>query len=189
MSKLSDLLSNIILKLNSITSDYVKKAEVTAHNTGTDAHNDIRLLIQGLSERLNAIANSDDTTLDDFKEVVAYIKANKALIDVVASSKVSITDIVNNLTTNVSDKPLSASMGVSLKALYDGIDLSPYAKTADVNSALSSYATGATVTALQTTLEKRIKALEDALNGFSFSDGTSAPTSGGAKHITFVDVS
>ncbi len=37
-------------------------------------------------------------------------------------------------------------------------------------------------------LETRAKALEDALNGFSFKSGTSAPTSAGEKVITFVDL-
>ena len=37
---------------------------VSSHNTNTGAHNDIRELISGLTTRLNALANSDDTTLD-----------------------------------------------------------------------------------------------------------------------------
>lgn len=94
---------------------------VSGHNTSTEAHNDIRLLISELSARLNAIANSDDITLDDFKEVVAYIKANRTLIDSITTSKVSVADIVNNLTTNVTNKPLSAAQGVALKALIDAI--------------------------------------------------------------------
>ena len=40
------------------------ESKVSAHNTGTDTHSDIRLLIQGLTDRLNALADSDDTTLD-----------------------------------------------------------------------------------------------------------------------------
>lgn len=94
---------------------------VSSHNTNASAHNDIRLLIEGLSTRLNAIANSDDTTLDDFKEAVAYIKANRALIEAITTSKVSVTDIVDNLATNVSNKPLSAAQGVALKVLIDAI--------------------------------------------------------------------
>lgn len=38
-------------------------------------------------------------------------------------------------------------------------------------------------------LEKRVKALETALNGFSFGDDLSAPETANAKHITFVDLS
>ena len=94
---------------------------VSEHNVNTDAHNDIRLLLQGLADRMNAIANSDDTTLDDFKEVVAYIKTNKSLIDAITTNKINYTDIINNLTTNVTNKPLSAAQGVALKALIDAI--------------------------------------------------------------------
>lgn len=94
---------------------------VATHNTKTDAHNDIRLLITALTERLDALANSDDDTLDQMAEVVAYIKANRDLIDQITTGKVSVADIVNNLTTNVTDKPLSAAQGVALKALIDAI--------------------------------------------------------------------
>lgn len=92
---------------------------VSGHNTDAAAHGDIRLLIKGVSDRLNAIANSDDMTLDDFKEIVAYIKANKELIDSITASKVSVSDIVNDLATNAADKPLSAAQGVALKEFID----------------------------------------------------------------------
>lgn len=100
------------------------EGKVTAHNTNTDAHNDIRLLIEGLTSRLNTLANSDDTTLDQMAEVVAYIKSNRSLIESVTTNKVSVADIVNNLTTNVSDKPLSAAQGVALKGLIDALQKS-----------------------------------------------------------------
>ena len=96
-------------------------AKVSEHNTASNAHNDIRLLVQGLTERLNALADSDDTTLDQMSEVVAYIKSNKSLIDAITTSKVNVFDIINNLTTNLSNKVLSASMGVELKKLIDAI--------------------------------------------------------------------
>lgn len=98
-------------------------AQVAAHNTGTDTHGDIRLLIQGLTDRLNALADSDDTTLDQLSEVVAYIKSNRSLIESVTNSKVNVADIVDNLTTNVTNKPLSAAQGVALKALIDAITI------------------------------------------------------------------
>jgi hypothetical protein len=96
-------------------------AAVSAHNTSNTAHNDIRLLIEGLTTRLNALANSTDTDLDQMAELVAYIKNNKSLIDGITTSKVSVADIVNNLTTNVANKPLSAAQGVALRALIDAI--------------------------------------------------------------------
>lgn len=94
---------------------------VSAHNTAADAHSDIRLLVEGLTTRLNALANSDDTTLDQMAEVVAYIKDNRELIESVTTDKVNVSDIINNLTTNASNKPLSAAQGVALKALIDAL--------------------------------------------------------------------
>ena len=118
------------------------ESKVSEHNTASNAHNDIRLLVQGLTERLNALADSDDTTLDQMSEVVAYIKSNKSLIDAITTGKVSVSDIVDNLTTNVANKPLSASQGVKLKSLIDAIIVptklselendSGYAKTTDI---------------------------------------------------------
>lgn len=97
------------------------EAKVTSHNTSSSAHSEIRLLIDGLTTRLNTLANSDDTTLDQMAEVVAYIKNNKSLIDGITTSKVNVSDIIDNLTTSVSNKPLSAKQGVELKKLIDGI--------------------------------------------------------------------
>lgn len=93
--------------------------QITSHASAADTHNDIRLLIEGLTTRMNALANSDDTTLDQMKEVVNYIKANRELIESITTDKVSVSSIINNLTTNVSNKPLSAAQGVVLKAQLD----------------------------------------------------------------------
>lgn len=97
---------------------------VATHNVSQDAHKDIRNLISELSNRLNALADSDDTTLDQLSEIVAYIKANKALIESVTTSKVNVSDIVNDLETNVANKPLSASQGVALKTLINALETS-----------------------------------------------------------------
>ena len=94
---------------------------VAAHNVSGAAHEDLRALIEGLTSRLNALADSDDTTLDQLSEIVAYIKNNKSLIDAVTTGKVSVSDIVDNLTTNSAGKVLSAAQGVALKAMIDGI--------------------------------------------------------------------
>ena len=114
-------------KLSELANDsgYVKESDITQdiaeHNTEPESHNDIRILIKGLTDRLNTLANSDDVTLDQMSEVVAYIKNNKNLIDGITTSKVNVSDIINNLTTNLSNKALSASMGVELKKLIDAI--------------------------------------------------------------------
>ena len=116
---------------------------VSTHNTATDAHNDIRLLITGLTTRLNALANSTDEDLDQMAELVAYIKSNKALIDDITTKKVSVTDVIDNLTTNESTKPLSAAQGVALKALIDGltkssVGLSNVNNTSDADKPVST---------------------------------------------------
>lgn len=97
--------------------------QIGEHNVSTLAHNDIRLLIEGLTTRLNTLANSDDTTLDQMAELVKYIKDNRELIEGVTTNKVNVSDIINDLTTNVTNKPLSAAQGVALKALIDAIDV------------------------------------------------------------------
>lgn len=111
--------------LGNLSEEIVTTAEskVSEHNTGTDTHSDIRMLISGLTDRLNALADSDDTTLDQLSEVVAYIKSNRNLIEAITTSKVSVADIIDNLTTNVENKPLSAAQGVALKALIDAISI------------------------------------------------------------------
>ena len=69
----------------------------------------------------------------DFIEYVVSDDSNKypndgeydgyyyAAIEDVTTDKVSVSDIIDNLTTNVSNKPLSAAQGVKLKALIDAI--------------------------------------------------------------------
>ena len=94
-------------------------AAVSQHNTADDSHNDIRLELKVINDRLTAFFDSDDQTLDELSEIVSYITNNKTLIESITTSKVSVADIVNNLTTNVSNKPLSAAQGVVLKGLID----------------------------------------------------------------------
>ena len=131
--------------------EYEKKTgtndKITEHNVNDSSHQDIRLLITNLVNRLNAIADSDDTTLDQLSEIVAYIRSNKSLIDAITTEKISYSDIINNLETNVANKPLSASMGVVLKAAIDAIVIptkvsafendKSYVTSTELNSGLS----------------------------------------------------
>lgn len=94
---------------------------VSQHNTAEDSHNDIRLELKAINDRLTAFFDSDNQTLDELSEIVAYITNNKTLIDSITTSKVSIADIINNLTSNVTNKPLSAAQGVVLKGLIDAV--------------------------------------------------------------------
>ncbi len=97
------------------TTAFTNKA-LSNHNISSTAHDDIRTLISNLTTRLNALADSDDVTLDQLSEIVAYIKSNRSLIDNITTGKVSSSDIVDNLTSLDANKPLSAKQG---KALYD----------------------------------------------------------------------
>lgn len=133
------LSSNISLGASDVGADASGTASslVSAHNTSNTAHSDIRNLISGLTTRLNALADSDDTTLDQLSEIVTYIKANKSLIDGITTSKVNVADIINNLTTNVSNKPLSAAQGVAIKSLIDALQTEVNGKA--TSSALTSH--------------------------------------------------
>ena len=117
--------------LGASLDNYAKKEEVadsiSLHNTNADAHNDLRLQLKQFIDQVNTLLDSDETTLDQMSEVVAYIKNNKNLIDGITTSKVNVADIINNLTTNDDKKPLSASMGVLLRE-----EINKRIKTADI---------------------------------------------------------
>lgn len=93
------------------------ETKVSEHNTSVESHNDIRLLLNEYADKVNALADSDDETLDQLSEIVSYIKSNRTLIESVTTTKVNVSDIIDNLTTNVSNKPLSAACGVILNNL------------------------------------------------------------------------
>ena len=90
-------------------------------NTVVQDVSNVQDAVAGLTERLNTLADSDDTTLDQLSEIVVYIKNNKSLIDGITTGKVSVDDIVDNLTSTATNKPLSAKQGKALKDLIDGI--------------------------------------------------------------------
>lgn len=92
---------------------------VSAHNTSTDSHNDIRLLITELSEKLTNFLDVDVDTTNQLSDLLALINDNATDIQSITNGKVNVSDIINNLTTNVSNKPLSAAQGVALKGLID----------------------------------------------------------------------
>lgn len=89
--------------------------QIGEHNSAEDAHPHIQGLIEELTKRLNAVANSDDETLDQLAELVAYIKENRELIESVTGI------IVDDLVTDDPKKALSAAQGVALKGLIDAL--------------------------------------------------------------------
>lgn len=101
--------------------DYLKDSDMSNHNAAENSHSDIRLLIKDLADNFYAFAKCDDETLNQLQEVVNYIKSNASLIAGITTTKVNVADIINNLTTNADDKPLSAAQGVILKGLIDSI--------------------------------------------------------------------
>ena len=100
-------------------TDAEAKGSVNSHNVSTSAHSDIRNLISSLTTKVNNFLDIDDTTTDQLSELIALIQENADDIETITSGKVNVSDIVNNLTTNSSNKPLSAAQGVALKALID----------------------------------------------------------------------
>lgn len=115
-------------KVSSLVSAGSVNSSISTHNTSVTAHSDIRELITALTTRLNTLADSDDVTLDQLSEIVAYIKSNKTLIESVTTDKLNVTDVIDNLTTAVSSKALSANQGVVIKNLIDALqaDLENY---------------------------------------------------------------
>lgn len=65
---------------NEISNDLSLEID-RAVNSEESIRTDLSALISALTERLNTLADSDDTTLDQLSEIVAYIKNNKDLID------------------------------------------------------------------------------------------------------------
>jgi len=128
---------------------------VSAHNTDSSAHADIRSIVNGLTNRLNALADSDDVSLDQLSEIVAYIKNNKTLIESVTTSKVNVSDVVNNLVTNISNKPLSAAMGVELKRLIDNINIGTDTTLSTAGKAADAKAVGDQLSQLSTKIGDR----------------------------------
>ena len=102
-------------------ADSTADNKISMHNTATDAHNDIRVLIADLKEQLENFLDVDDTTVDQLSEVLTLINNNKGTLESLTTTKVNVSDIINNLTTNSSNKVLSAAQGVAIKALIDAL--------------------------------------------------------------------
>ena len=99
-----------------------KAGAVNAHNVANDAHNDIRIVLNELKAGVEAFFNIDDAEFDQISELIWKIRDNAGSIEQLTNGKVNVSDIVNNLTTNVTNKPLSAAQGVVLKELAEETD-------------------------------------------------------------------
>lgn len=92
---------------------------ISLHDISALAHEDIRELIADLVSHFNALLGSDDIDFKQLRELLDYIESNQDIIAGITTNKVNVSDIVDNLTTNASDKPLSAAQGVIIKSLLD----------------------------------------------------------------------
>lgn len=110
------------------------QTEILNHDTSASSHADLRNLISELTLRLNALADSDDTTLDQLSEIVAYIKNNKSLIDGITTNKISMSDIIDHLTSTDTSKPLSAKQGKVLKDLLTDLASTIPTKTSQLTN-------------------------------------------------------
>ena len=110
-------------KTSGLASTTVVDNKIDTHNTATSAHNDIRALISDLSTKLNNFLDVDDSTTDQLSEVLTLINNNKGTLESLTSSKINVSDIVNNLTTNSTSKVLSAAQGVAIQSLIDALEL------------------------------------------------------------------
>ena len=72
-------------------------------------------VIDAINENVN-LSNEDIKAINaKIQEIVTYIEDNKSLID----SKVNVSDIIDNLTSEIANKPVSAKQAFILKGMID----------------------------------------------------------------------
>lgn len=104
---------------------YVKKAQIVNDLISTTTNQPLSAyqgkILYGYIQTIQTLLSSNDTDLDTIQEIVTYIKNNKSVIDNFSTSKVNVSDIVDDLLSSVSGKPLSAKQGYLLKGYIDNI--------------------------------------------------------------------
>jgi uncharacterized coiled-coil DUF342 family protein len=111
-AKFNALIDELVLTLDEMresieNGNVYTDAEIEAHNEAGDSHGDIRRTITTLAERLNAVANSDDITLDQLSEIVEYIKDNREIIEIITTEKADTEDVMeldSRLDTEVEER-------------------------------------------------------------------------------------
>lgn len=116
------------------------QSELTAHNTSTTSHQDIRTTLTELVQKVNGFLDSDNTDLDTLNDIITYIQANRSSIETLTTDKINVSDIVDGLSSTDSSKVLSAKQGNALKALIDAIStsISNVDNTSDANKPVST---------------------------------------------------
>ena len=105
---------------------FIDSVEVTIAMTGVD-------LTDYVSKSKDVVSTYTGTEVDKNKVVdIAALDALKALINTDLSKKVNTTDIVDALTSNATDKPLSANQGNVIKT-----ELDKKTNTTDMNTELA----------------------------------------------------
>lgn len=127
-----------------------------------------------LKTKLNALADSDDTTLDQLSEIVAYIKSNRSLISSITTDKVSVSDIIDNLTSTDTNKPLSAKQGKALNDLITALTTTVGNKVDKVSGK------GLSTNDYTTTEKNKLAGIADNANNYTLPLAT-ASVRGGAK--------
>ena len=112
-------------ELKYLVDTKVARADVVNNLTDTSINKPLSAkqgkILKDEIDYIYTLLDSDDTSLDELQEIVTYIKNNKSLIDGITTSKVSVSDIVDNLNSDDSNKPLSAKQGHILKGLIDNL--------------------------------------------------------------------
>ena len=139
--------------------------ELGAHNTDPGSHNDIRILLLEIKTAVENFLDIDDEKFDQLSELVSLIEANADSIEQVTSGKINVADIINDLNTNVDDKPLSAAQGVVLKGLVDALDTVANNATTTAAAAVSN-ANNAKITAAKAS--DKVDGLESRMNSGEF---------------------
>ena len=108
-------------KVSGLATTSAVATSISDHSTSTSAHSDIRVLINDLATAVSNFLDVDDETVDQLSEVLTLIENNRGTLESLTSTKVNVDDIINNLTTNIESKVLSAAQGVVIKGLIDAL--------------------------------------------------------------------
>lgn len=134
---------------NVIKTTYVKKTQIVNNVTSTSTDAPLSAY-QGkvLKDALDALSNyiysgSANTSIDRLAEVFAFLTGHDddETLDAILATKVSIADLVDNLTSELSNRALTAKQGYVLKGLIDALTTTVGAKanSSDVYGKSSVY--------------------------------------------------
>lgn len=108
----NNLSNSLLTKLNGISNNANKtiiRDNLTTTNSGDALSAKQGYVLKGLIDTIQALISSDDVNLNTVQEIIVFIKANKSVIDSIATSKVdkvsgkglSSNDFTNQLLTKL----------------------------------------------------------------------------------------